>query len=127
MEYTIMAVDLILKFRLAAFPHKSPRPQTWQMDVMTIEDVAEVLASLGLLDSDAARKLAEASTTVVPQPGLNTVPLTFMADLVEFVSPLKEPPSAEAQDGYMLVVQGETTEEDLAQIGFVVNMRGPLQ
>jgi hypothetical protein len=127
MEYTIMAVDLILKFRLAAFPHKSPRPQTWQMDVMTIEDVAEVLESLGFLDAEAARKLSEASTTVVPQPGLNTIPLTTMADLVEFVSPREKPPSAEAQDGYMLVAQGETTEEALAEIGFVIQMVGPLQ
>jgi hypothetical protein len=127
MKLTIMAVDLILKFRLSAFSHTSARPQVWQLEVMTIEQVAGILESLGFLDSEAAQRLAEASTTVTPQPGLNTIPLTTMADLVEFVSPLEKPPSAEAQDGYMLVVQGEATEEALAEAGFVAKMGGPLQ
>jgi hypothetical protein len=127
MKFTIMAVDLVLKFRLAAFPHTSPRPQAWQLEVMTIEEVAEVLEFLGFLDSEAAQKLAGASTTVVPQSGLNTIPLTDMAALVDLVSPQEEPPSAEAQEGYMLIVQGETTEEVLAKTGFVAKMDGPLQ
>jgi hypothetical protein len=127
MSFTIMAVDLIFKFRLVAFSHTSKHPQAWQLDVLTIEEVANILESLGFIDSETAERLAEASTTVIPQRGLKTIPLTDVAALAELVSPEGEPPSAEAQDGYMLPVQGETTEKNLAGAGFVARIDGPLQ
>jgi hypothetical protein len=127
LKYTIMAVDMFLTFRLAAFPHTLSHAQAWQLEVMTIEQVAAVLESLGFLDAETAQKLADASTTLVPQPGLDTIRLTTMADLVEIVSPFEDPPSAEAQDGYMLIIKGETTEEALANAGFVAKVAGPLQ
>lgn len=118
---------MFLTFRLAAFPHTLSHAQAWQLEVMTIEQVAAVLESLGFLDAETAQKLANARTTVVPQPGLDTIRLKTMADLVEIVSPFENPPSAEAQDGYMLIVKGETTEEALANAGFVAKVAGPLQ
>jgi hypothetical protein len=117
-----MVVDMFLTFRLAALPHTLSHAQAWQLEVMTIEQVAAVLESLGFLDAETAQKLADASTTLVPQPGLDTIRLTTMADLVEIVSPFEDPPSAEAQDGYMLIVKGETTEEVLANAGFVAKV-----
>ena len=94
MKYTIMAVDMFLTFRLAAFPHTLSHAQTWPLEVMTIEQVAAVLEFLGFLDTETAQKLADATTTLVPQPGLDTIPLTTMADLVELISPFEVPPSA---------------------------------
>ena len=38
-----------------------------------------------------------------------------------------DPPSLEAQEGYMLSAKGETTEEALAAAGFVATANGPLQ
>ena len=87
LKYTIIAVDMFLTFRLAAFPHTLSHAQAWQLEVITIEQVAAVLGSLGFLDAKTAQKLADASTTLVPQPGLDTIRLTTMADLVEIVSP----------------------------------------
>ena len=127
MRFTIMAVDLVLKFRLAAFPRASLQLQVWNLEVLTIEEVANVLENLGFLDNEAGERLAAASTTVTPQPGLNTIRLTDMAALAELVYPEDEPPSAEAQEGYMLIAHGETTEEILAASGFVVTMDGSLQ
>lgn len=127
MKFTIMAVDLIFKFRLAAFPRASLQPEVWNLEVLTIEEVANVLENLGFVENEAAERLAAASTTVTPQPGLNTIRLTDMAALAELVYPEDEPPSAEAQDGYMLIAHGETTEEILAAAGFVVKIEGSLQ
>jgi len=75
MKATIIVTDVILRFRLAAIEQTSGQPQTWQLDVMTIEQVAHILVSLGFLDSQTAARLTEASTTITPQPGLNTVPV----------------------------------------------------
>jgi len=127
MKFTMMAVDTIPKFRLAAFPHPSTHPEIWQLDVMSIQEVANVLGSLGFLDSEVCDRLANANTTVTPQPGLNTIPLTALGDFIRVASPGEEPPSEEAQDGYMLMVQGETTEEKLAAFGFVATTDGLLQ
>jgi hypothetical protein len=127
MKFTIMVVDLFIKFRLAAFPRASAPSQVWSLEVLTIEEVASVLETLGFLDAEAAERLSAASTTVTPQLGVNTMRLTDMAALAELFFPEDEPPSAEAQDGYMLVAHGETTEEILAEAGFVVTIDGPLQ
>jgi hypothetical protein len=62
-----------------------------QFDVLTIAEIASVLDSLGFIDSEAAERLAEASTTVIPQRGLNTIPVTEVAALTELVSPQGEP------------------------------------
>lgn len=83
MKFTIMAVDLFFKFRLAAFPHTSTPPQVWNLEVLTIEEVANVLETLGFLDAEAAERLSAASTTVTPQLGVNTMRLTDMAALAE--------------------------------------------
>ena len=127
MKATIMVTDVILRFRLAAIEETSGQPQTWQLDVMTIEQVAHILVSLGFLDSQTAARLTEASTTITPQPGLNTVPFADFVALTELVYPEDEPPSLEAQEGFVLIAQGETTEEALAAAGFVLKVDGPLQ
>lgn len=127
MRATIMVTDVILRFRLAAIEQTSGQPLTWQLDVMTIEEVAHILVSLGFLDPEAAARLTKASTTITPQPGLTTVPLADFVPLVEFVHPEDDPPSLEAQQGFVLVAQGETTEEALAAVGFVLRVDGPLQ
>ena len=74
MKWTIIVTDTFVRFRLAAIEAESPRPQTWELEVMTIEQVAETLVSLRFLDTEAAHRLTEASTTITPQPGLMTVP-----------------------------------------------------
>ena len=127
MKATIIVTDVILRFRLAAIEQTSGQPQTWQLDVMTIEQVAHILVSLGFLDSQTAARLTEASTTITPQPGLNTVPFADFVALTELVYPEDEPPSLEAQEGFVLIAQGETTEEALAVAGFVLRVDGPLQ
>ncbi len=63
MKATIMVTDVILRFRLAVIEHLFRRPQTWDLQVMTIQEVANVLVSLGFLDPEAAARLCEASTT----------------------------------------------------------------
>jgi len=127
MKATIIVTDVILRFRLAAIAKTSGQPQTWQLDVMTIEQVAHILVSLGFLDSQTAARLTEASTTITPQPGLNTVPFADFVALTELVYPEDEPPSLEAQEGFVLIAQGETTEEALAATGFVLRFDGSLQ
>ena len=127
MRATVMVTDVILRFRLAAIEQTSGQPQTWQLDVMTIERVAQILVSLGFLDPEAAARLTEASTTITPQQGLNTIPFADFVALTELVSPQDEPPSLEAQEGFVLIAQGETTEEALAAAGFVLRVDGPLQ
>jgi hypothetical protein len=127
MKTTIMVMDVFVKFRLAAIVQSGRQTQAWEMQVMSIQEVADILISLALLDSEAAALLREASTTITPQPGLTTVPMTDFVTLTELVYPDFEPVSLEAQQGYVLVVRGETTEEALASVGFVPKVDGPLQ
>jgi hypothetical protein len=123
MRWTIIVTDTFLRFRLAAIPYESPQTHSWQLDVMTIEQVAETLISLRILDPEAAHRLTRASTTTTPQPGLVTIPFATFAALVEIVHPENEP----AQEGHCLITKGEATEEALAAAGFVLRPDGPLQ
>src|ERR1700679_2174473 len=127
MKATIMVTDVILRFRLAAIEQTSGQPQTLQLDVMTIEEVGHILVSLGFVAPGVAARMTEASTTITPQPGLTAVPLADFVPLIEFAHPEDDPPSLEAQEGFVLVAQGETTEEALAATGFVLRGDGPLQ
>ena len=127
MKAMIMVTDAFVRFRMVAIvPHSSP-PQSWELFVMTIEQVAHILVSLGFLDSKAAARLTEASTTITPQAGVNTVPVTDLVALTELVYPDSEPVSLEAQQGHALIAHGETTEEALASVGFVLKLDAPLQ
>lgn len=127
MKATIMVTDAFVRFRMVAIvPHSRP-PQSWELFVMTIEQVADVLVSLGFLDSEAAARLTEASTAITPQAGVNTVPMTDLVALIELAYPDAEPVSLEAQQGYALIAKGETTEEALACAGFVLKLNSPLQ
>jgi len=127
MRATIMVTDIILRFRLAAIEQSLQQAQTWELEVMTIQEVARILVSLGFLDPEAAARLTEASTTITPQLGVTTVSLTDIVPLMEVLYPEDEPASLEAQQTYILVTQGETTEEALAAAGFVLIVDGPLQ
>ena len=126
-KVTITVMDTYLRFRLAAIELAERKPQTWKQEVMTVVEVARILYSLGFLDAEAADKLALASTTIVPQEGLETIPIEDIIPIIELVHPEDEPPSPEAQQGYMLIAKGETTEEALAATGFVATVYGPLQ
>jgi hypothetical protein len=126
MKFTVMVTDVILRFRLAAIEHSSRQPQTWELQVMSIQEVARILVSLGFLDLEAGVRLTEASTTITPQPGLTIVPLADFVSLTEFVYP-EEDPSSEAQQTYVLIAHGETTEEALAAAGFTVRVNGLAQ
>jgi hypothetical protein len=127
MKATIMVTDVILRFRLAAIEQSCRQPQVWVLQVMTIQEVAQVLVSLGFLDPEAATRLSEASTTITSQQGIATVRLEDFVPLIEHVYPEDEPASLEAQQAYVLIAQGETTEEALAAAGFVLSVDGPLQ
>ena len=127
MKATIMVTDIILRFRLAAIEQSLKQAQTWELEVMTIQEVAHILVSLRFLAPEAAARLTEASTTITPQPGVTTVSLMDIVPLMELLYPEDEPTSLEAQQTYMLVTQGETTEEALAAAGFVLRVDGPLQ
>ena len=127
MRATIMVTDIILRFRLAAIEQSLQQAQTWELEVMTIQEVARILVSLGFLDPEAAARLTEASTTITPQPGVTTVSLMDIVPLMELLYPEDEPTSLEAQQTYILVTQGEPTEEALAAAGFVLMVDGPLQ
>ena len=127
MKVTIMVTDVLIRFRLAAIEQTSRKPQTWELQVMVIQQVAHILVSLGFLDPEAAARLTEASTTITPQPGLATIPFATFAALVEIVHPEDEPASPEAKEGHVLITKGETTEEELAAAGFVLRLSGPLQ
>lgn len=94
---------------------------------MSIQQVADILVSLGFLDSKAAALLTTASTTITPQPGVNTVPMTDLVALTELVYPDSEPVSLEVQQGHALIAHGKTTEEALASAGFVLKLDSPLQ
>jgi hypothetical protein len=127
MKIMIMVTDVIVRFQLAAIEQSAQQPQSWQLQVMTIQEVARILVSLGFLDPEAADRLTEASTTITPQQGLTTIPFADLVALTELVYPDEEPPSRKAQDGYLLIAKGETTEKALAAAGFVLRVDGPLQ
>jgi hypothetical protein len=127
MKATIMVTDAFVRFRMVAIVPSGRPPQSWELFVMTIEQVAHILVSLGFLDSEAAARLTEASTTITPQVGVDTVPMTDLVALTELVYPDWEPVSLEAQQGHALIANGETTEEALASVGFVLKLDAPLQ
>lgn len=127
MKTTVMVMDVFVRFRMIAIAQSEQQTQAWQMQVMCIQQVTNILISLGFLDSKAAALLTEASTTITPQPGITTVPFSDFATLTELVYPDSEPVSLEAQVGHVLIARGETTEEALASAGFVLKMDGPLQ
>lgn len=127
MKVTIVVMDVIVRFQLAAIEHESHPVQTWQLQVITIEEVARVLVSLGLLCTDAAAQLTKASTTITPQPGLVTFPFADLVEIIALAHPEDEPPSPEAVQSHVLVAKGETTEEELAAAGFVLRSDRPLQ
>ncbi len=127
MKVTITVTDAFVRFRMFAIVPYSHPPQVWELFVMTIQQVADILVSLGFLDSAAAARLTEASTTITPQVGVNTVPMTDLVALTELVYPDAEPVSLEAQQGHALIAHGETTEEALASVGFVLKLDAPLQ
>jgi len=127
MKTTIMVTDVFVRFRLAAIAQSEQQTQAWEMQVMCIQQVTDILISLGFLDSSTAAMLTEASTTITPQPGITTVPFSDFVLLTELVYPDSEPASLEAQQGHVLIAHGETTEEALAAAGFVLKVDGPLQ
>lgn len=127
MKVTIMVTDVFVRFRMAAIVTSSQPPQSWELFVMTIQQVTDILVTLGFLDSIAAARLTAASTTITPQPGVNTVPMTDLVALTELVYSDSEPVSLEAQEGHALIAQGETTEEALASVGFVPQLDSPMQ
>ncbi|HMH12369.1 MAG TPA: hypothetical protein VK578_04610 [Edaphobacter sp.] len=127
MKTTIMVMDVFVRFRMIAIAQSEQQTQAWEMQVMCIQQVADILTSLGFLDSKAAALLTEASTTITPQPGIKTIPFSDFVTLTELVYPDSEPVSLEAQQGHSLIATGETTEEALASAGFVLKMDGPLQ
>lgn len=69
----------------------------------------------------------ETSTTITPQPGITTIPLADSVPATELVFPESGPFSVKAQQSYVLIAHGETTEEALAEAGFVAKTDGPLQ
>lgn len=127
MKMLILVTDIAIRFRIAAIEQATHRPQVWEQQVMTIEQVADILLSLSCVDPSVARSLLEATTTITPQPGLKTVPLADLVPLVEFVHPDFDPVSPEAQQGHMIVADAETTEHALASLGFSLKIDGPLQ
>ncbi len=127
MKATIMVTDTFVRFRMVAIVPSTQAQQSWELFVMTIQQVASILVSLGFLDSTAAALLTAASTTITPQPGVNTVPMTDLVTLTELVYPDSEPVSLEVQQGHALIAHGETTEEALASAGFVLKLDSPLQ
>jgi len=110
-----------------AFDQTCLRREKWQLEVLSIQDVAEVRITLGFIDAETAERLAKGKSTVTPQSGLKTVPLTTVAALTSLLDSESEPPSPEAQEGHMLIVQGATSEEDLSRAGFCMSPDGPLQ
>lgn len=124
---TVIVTDVLVRFRMFAIAQSDRQTQAWEMQVMVIQQVTDILISLGFLDSKAAALLTEASTTITPQPGITTVPFSDFAALTELVYSDSEPVSLEAQQGHVLVARGETTEEALACAGFALKVNGPLQ
>jgi predicted RNA binding protein YcfA (HicA-like mRNA interferase family) len=126
-KVSIMVTDLVFRFRMAAIPRNTPRPELWVREVMTMVEVGRILEELGFIGSDASYRLGQASTTIVPLEGFDTVPLETVAAVVGIVHPDVHDIDDEAKEGHMLVVKGETTEEALAAAGFVVKANGPVQ
>src|SRR5271163_2994852 len=108
MKTTVMVTDVFVRFRMIAIVQSDQQTQAWEMQVMCIQQVADILISLGFLDSKAAAMLTEASTTITPQEGITTVPFSDFATLTELVDPDFEPVSLEAQQGHVLIARGET-------------------
>jgi hypothetical protein len=127
MKTTIMVTDVFVRFRMIAILPSTQPPQAWEMQVMCIEQVAGILVSLGFLDSEAAARLTGASTTITPQPGITTAPMMDFVALTQFVYPDSEPVSLEAHAGHVLIAKGDTTEEALASMGFVLKLDGLVQ
>ena len=127
MKATVMVMDVYVRFRMVAIAQSDQQTQTWVMQVMCIEQVADILVSLGFLNSKAAALLTKAGTTITPQPGITTVPCSDFVTLAELLYPDSEPVSLEAQHGHALIARGETTDEALASAGFVLDVHGPLQ
>jgi hypothetical protein len=127
MKTTVMVTDVLVRFRMVAVVQSDQKAQAWEMQVMCIEQVTDILISLGFLDTKAAALLTEASTTITPQPGITTAPFSDFAALTELVYPDSEPISLEAQESHVLIAHGEATEEALASAGFVLKVDGPLQ
>ena len=127
MKTTVMVTDVFVRFRMVAIAQSDQQTQAWEMQVMCIQQVTDILISLGFLDSKAAALLVETSTTITPQPGITTVPFSDLVSVTELVYPDSEPASLEAQQGHVLIARGETTEEALASAGFVLKVDGPLQ
>jgi phage gp36-like protein len=59
-----MVMDVFVRFRLVAIVQSEQQTQAWEMQVMVIQQVADILISLGFLDYKAAALLTEASTTI---------------------------------------------------------------
>ena len=127
MQFMLMAADIILYFRVIAMETGVFPANSWHLDVTTIEEVGGVLVELGALTTDEARRLSQGCMTIRPHPGLHTLPLTALAELGEMLNPERDPPSAEAQEGFMLLAATDTTEEKLLAMGFVLRPGGELQ
>lgn len=119
MKITILVMDTSLRFHLLAIAPNTSHPRAWEMKVMCIEQVGDILLSLGFLDATTATNLVRASTTITPQSGITTVPFSDFASLVEFAYPGSARVTKEAEEGYVLIAHGETTEEALMSVGFI--------
>jgi hypothetical protein len=86
-KVSIMVTDLVFKFRMAAIPQNAPRPELWVCEVMTMVEVGRILEELGFIDADDDYRLGQASTTIVPLEGFDTVPLDTVAAVVGIVHP----------------------------------------
>ena len=126
MAFTILAVDVIFGFQLVALPQSPGSVYAWKLELRNLREVADILLTLGLMDQETASRL-QAGTTITPQHGIQTLPLSHLATLIDLMAPEEEPVSPEAQEGYMLCVQGEVTEEELVATGFIVQTNKPLQ
>jgi hypothetical protein len=129
-KVTIVVTDVIYRFRVAAICPEAVPVQMWQMEVMTLVEVGRILHFLGFITANDAYRLGQASTTVVPLDGFKTMPLADLVPVLELALPEDEELaqiSDEAKEGYMMVVTGETTDEMLAAVGFVLMVDGPMQ
>ena len=97
MKVTIMVTDTVLLFRSIVVDRSNGRPQIWDHEVLSIEEVTEILVSLHFLDPRTAALLASASKTITPQQGIYTIPLSALASPTELFYPEDELASIEAQ------------------------------
>ena len=119
MKITILVMDTSLRFHLLAIAPTLKQPRAWEMKVMCIEQVGDILLSLGFLDTSTATNFVRASTTITPQSGVTTVPVSDFGSLIEFAYPGSASVNKEAEQGHVLIAHGETTEEALASVGFI--------